>query len=852
MLLAGAMMIPCTTYAEAAPKKAKTEKSENGSKKRKKNKKNAAKNQTAQETAKPKSKKHPYDTFMKNVVSTASGDFGKLYKTNKDKIFLEMPVKNMGRRLLVGGTVSEVSHPATVGIGYRFVKPICLQIDKRDSIIVMTKPNDGASSMDPAMDKAMKLSFTPQMYKRVSMTAYTKDSSAVIFEITSLLKEFQPKNREVSVSKDGDSKTTYFADMKVFADNASVKMYNNVDISKTVSIFKVKVGEVSVGTTISMLLLPQETMKPRIQDIRVGVFSTSGINGQPKYNVSTEADGFKTYRLANRWRIEPSDEEAWLAGNTVTVKKPILWYVDNSFPEAWVPSIKAGILRWNAAFEKLGLKDVMQVRMFPSAEEDPEFDPDNVKYTCIRYVPNITMNAMGPSWVDPASGEILCASVFIYNDVVRLINHWRFIQTAQVDPRVRTSKMPADVLDESLRYVVAHEVGHTLGMMHNMSASASIPVDSLRNANFTARYGTTTSIMDYARFNYVAQPGDKDVKLTPPDLGVYDYYLIDWLYRPVPQAKNMWEEAEIASKTIDAVRGNKMYRYGAQQITDYYDPSCLSEDLGDDPIKAGNYGVSNLKYIMPNINVWLSDDTDWTLRASIYKRFVNQYYGYINNVLWQVGGVYLNNYWQGADQPTVTPLDKKVQKQSLAWVVKQLREISWIDNSDLTSHFAYSVPVSNKLCSVIAGRLASTIPEHVTLSSSYAGNKAYGMDGYYNDLYNEVFASSIAGKRLTSGEKTLQRELVKAIATPVNQLGKAQKSLMLFEDDEAEDCELGNANEPYQDKINVSAISEADGYNAVMLDKVMKMAASMKQAAPASDRAHYENLYRTAKNSLDK
>lgn len=865
VLLAGALSLP--VGAVQAPKeKAKTEKSQSKTSAKKGKKGEAAKEETT--AAKPKSKKHAYDTFMKTVSTTASGEFGKLHHTKKGKIYLEMPVKNLGRRFLIGGTVSQVSNPGTIGIGYRFVRPICLQIDRQDSIIVITKPDAGATSTDAGMAKAMSLSFTPQTYKRISITANTKDSSAVVFDITSLLKEFQPKNREVAVSKAADGNTSYFGTMKVHSDNASVMMYDNVDISKTVLIVKIKTGEVTVGTTVSLLMLPEQPMRSRIQDSRVGVFSTSGVNGQPKYDIGTAEDGFRSYRLANRWRLEPVDTAAWLAGEKVPVKKPILWYVDNSFPQEWLPAIKEGILKWNAAFEKLGLEDVMQVRMFPTAEEDPEFDPDNVKYTCIRYVPNATMNAMGPSWVDPVTGEILCASVFIYNDVTRLINNWRFVQTAQVDPRVRACKMPADVMHESLSYVVAHEVGHTLGMMHNMSASASIPVDSLRNAAFTDKYGTTTSIMDYARFNYVAQPGDKGVKLTPPDLGIYDYYLIDWLYRPVPQAKDMWEEAAIAQQTIDAVKGDRRYRYGAQQITEYYDPSCLSEDLGDDPIKAGNYGISNLKYILPNINEWMKEDTEWTVRPYIYKRFVRQYSGYVNNVMWQVGGVYLNNYWQGADQPTVTPLDKKVQKQSLRWVVGQLRSCEWVDAREITSHLDLSVPVSNKICAAGARNLSTTIPAHVALSARYAGEKAYSLEDYYNDLYAEVFAGSISGRKLSSGEKTLQRELVKAAATPVNAMGKSR--IKLFDDeDEACGCEgyccgccegchegcceeLQSAKDPYQDKIDISAIDETAGYNAVMLGKVLKMAATMKQAAPACDRAHYEYLYQTAKNSLEK
>ena len=841
-LVAAALLVPSADAAASVFKKKKKKKEQTEA--------------VAEKKTEPKKKQTPYEKLMKEVADSVRSDTFSLYRTSKDKIYMGFPKSLMGRRMLVGSTITATSNPSYLNVGHKYVKPTYFRIDLADSLVVLTVPGTNATNSDPGMSAALERSYIPKVLRRIAVQATSKDSSEVIFEVTPLINSVAPKGKDFSLTKVADEKSTWFSDLKAFSDNASVKVHSNVEFTKTFLMLKGKVGSGSMAYTVSFLLLPENPMPARVQDSRIGVFPVGPGEGSVKYNLTSAEDGFKGYVLASRWRLELSDTTAWQEGRKVTVRNPIVWYVDNSFPEAWKSPIKEGVLAWNSAFEAIGLKDVMQVRDFPTAEEDPEFDPDNLKYSCVRYVPDATMNAMGPSWVDPVTGEILNASVLVYNDVIKLINNWRFVQTSQVDEKVRAVKMPQDIIDESLVYVISHEIGHTLGLMHNMGASSAYPTDSLRNAAFTQRYGTTPSIMDYARFNYVAQPGDKGVKLVPPSLGVYDEYAIKWLYTPVPGAKDIWEEASAAEKIIDEKAGDPLYRYGAQQVSGLtygsYDPSARTEDLGDDPIKSSDYGIKNLKYILHEMNGWIgADDSDFSHRNDLYTQLTNQYYRYVNNVMAQVGGIYLNNVKAGSALKPSTPVSKKVQKESLKWVFAQLRASSWLNDADVTSNLPLATPQSNKICAAVAKTLASTVPVNVILASNVPGNgRPYTVNEYYDDLYRELFASSIAGRRLTSEEKTLQREVLTASAKDV----KSLLSKSLTEDSDEDDLAaepmwcghadicLGEGKGPYQKTVSVQTIDESDGCRIVFLNKVKALAASRKSSAPVADRAHYEYL----------
>lgn len=757
------------------------------SRKKKSGKKGKVEVVESKNAAKPKKPSKYEKTFIKDkTCETASceGGFMTVHKV-KGKIYLELPLEYLGREMLIASTVTKSSDAELASIGYKPTKPLHVKFTKVDSTIFMNQVTvqPDYNKQDKYMARAVELSGLDPVLNSWSMTCWNKDSSAVVFDATALLAGDYAKLAPIK-SKSGLISTTAsyngdgraFEGVKAFKDNVTVKSLLSYHVTtKALGLLTLKdKAPVSVGVTRTILLLPEKKMRSRMADTRVGIFLTE------KVDLDADVDAIKNYSVINRWNVQPSDSAAWKRGELVEPVKPIVFYLDDAFPELWREPAKKGVLRWNKAFEAIGLKNVLQVKDFPT--DDPEFDPDNLKYSCIRYVPSPVANAMGPSWVDPATGEIINASVIVWNDVIKLINNWRFTQTSQVDERVRAKRMPADVVDESIEYVIAHEIGHCLGFMHNMSASASYTVESLRDKEFTKINGTTSSIMDYARFNYVAQPEDKGVSLTPPYLGVYDYFLVKYAYSPIPDTESMKDEVAVLEKWVDEKAGDPLYRYGRQQVSHRYDPSAIEEDLGDDPIKAADYGIRNLKYILAHFNEWMPDevDPDASLKASRYDALTAQYNRYIKAVMLNVGGIYLTNVKPGTPGDIAKPVSKERQQASMKWILNEVRNCDWIEDKSVTSYFPMKIGLAPVIQNNTLVELFNTY-KNVMLSSYLAGNgaDAYTLRNWLDDIYKDVWNSTVKGVAPSDCDRILQNLYVTFITKNASAKGSMSKAKSL-------------------------------------------------------------------------
>lgn len=691
-----------------------------------------------------------------------------------DDWYFEIPAKVMGQQFLVVNRMQQVPkelNEAGVNKGINYEnQTVRMEWNRQLSTLDIRQQRVTPEVPDSdAIAQSVRDNYIDPLIARLKVEAVSADSATIIVKVNDLYNGsdncLNDVFNDINIGTSANTKLSRIVDSKAFANNVTTTSELTTVVHEGTSKTNVTVV---VSSTLS--LLPADEMSRREEDQRVGYFSTSRMS----YNDTQAKTETKNY--ITRWRLVPSDTAAYMRGELTEPVKPIVFYIGQTVPERLRPYIKKGMLDWNQAFEKAGFKNAVQVRDFTDSLQEAG---DDMSYSVLTYDASAKANAMGPSVVDPRTGEILEADIIWWHNVQSLIREWIMVQTGAQNPAARTLELPDSIIGDAARFVACHEVGHSLGLRHNMIASAAYPTDSLRSRAFTDKVGgTSSSIMDYARFNYIYQPGD-GVRINSPHIGPYDMMAIEWGYRWYPEGTD--QKARL-NDMLTAHKG-KLYRYSeAQSRRTAIDPRALSEDLGDDAMKSAQYGIDNLKRIMPNIVAWTTTGEpgqNYDEASSLYSAVIYQWSLYLYHVLANVGGMYVNNITVGDGQESFVYADKNLQKQAVKFLIDNvLSDQKWLFDTPL-SHLTYlqrSTPVGveeqqpyymlkNEQNYILWDLLDNARLVRMFENEGENGSKAFTASEMMDMLHSHIFRSAVAGTNPTLMERSLQKSLVDALIT---------------------------------------------------------------------------------------
>ncbi len=694
------------------------------------------------------------------------------------KYYFEIPVSLLQRDMLVVNKLQRVPfelNDAGVNRGTNYeTQMIRFEWNKEEKKIRVRQSRPLPESPEnDAITRSVRDNFISPLIADFKLEACNADSTSVIIQINDIY-----DGSETSINNVFDNINLGTSAVKDLSRIMSIKAFPNNIVATSELTTKVREGMSAVNVTVevssSLVLLPEKPMMGRLDDPKVGYFTKDLLY----FSDSQQKTEEKKY--ITRWRLEPKpeDREAYLRGELVEPEKPIVFYIENSTPYRWRKYIKQGIEDWQVAFERAGFKNAIIAKELP---DSIAANADDINYSVVTYAASSKANAMGPSILDPRSGEILEADIMWWHNVISMVQEWITVQTGAIDPKARGTKLPDEMMGDAIRFVACHEVGHSLGLRHNMMGSWTFPTDSLRSKSFTDKMNSTaSSIMDYARYNYVAQPGD-GVTAVSPHIGPYDIFAIEYGYRwyglPTPEA-----EKDVLYDFLNKHNG-RLYKYSeAQDPRSAVDPRAQNEDLGDDPVRSSELGIANLKRIVPEIIKWTTTGEKgqtYEEASRLYYAVITQWNNYLYHVMANIGGIYIENTTVGDGVKTYTYVEKEKQEASLDFLLNEvLCYPRWLFDTEISDYtfllrknptgvieYAPSQILKNTQGYIFWDLLSNDRLMRMLENELKNGKKAFTVVEMMDKMHNSIFATTIKGGTPDVMERNLQKGFLDALIT---------------------------------------------------------------------------------------